>query len=164
MSLSSVAHLEPKRGGCCTVFPFFIGKILELPLTTSQDYSIVHILNEYSIDLWKKQLELIRHENGLMSFIAHPDYLINRRARSVYESLLGFLREMIAREKTWAALPGEVDEWWRIRSKLNVVRNGNDWRIEGAGKERARLAYAVLDGNRLTYEVTGAFAQEGARL
>jgi hypothetical protein len=164
MSLSSVAHLEPKRGGCCTVFPFFIGKILELPLTTSQDYSIVHILKDYSIDLWKKQLDLIRHENGLMSFIAHPDYLINRRARKVYESLLSFLREMIAREKTWAALPGEVDEWWRIRSKLNVVRNGNDWRIEGAGKERARLAYAVLDGNRFTYEVTGAFAKEGVRL
>src|SRR5262249_26065910 len=76
MSVTNVAHLEPKRGGCCTVFPFFIGRILELPLTTSQDYSIFHILNDYSIDLWKKQLDLIRHRNGLMTFLTHPDYLI----------------------------------------------------------------------------------------
>ena len=67
---------EPKRGGCCTVFPFFVCNVLELPLTTSQDYSIFHILNDYSIDLWKKQLDLIRKRNGLISFLAHPDYLI----------------------------------------------------------------------------------------
>ncbi len=39
MSVPNVAHLEPQRGGCCTVMPFFVGKILELPLTTTQDYS-----------------------------------------------------------------------------------------------------------------------------
>src|SRR5262249_140382 len=33
MSVPNVAHLEPFRGGCCTVMPYFIGKILELPLT-----------------------------------------------------------------------------------------------------------------------------------
>ncbi len=36
-------------------FPYFVGKILEIPLTTSQDYSLFQILNDYSIDLWKKQ-------------------------------------------------------------------------------------------------------------
>ena len=66
-------------------FPYFVGKILELPLTTRQDYSLFHILNDYSIDLWKKQLDLIRKRNGLMSFITHPDYLIEPRARNVYE-------------------------------------------------------------------------------
>ena len=34
MSVPNVAHLEPQRGGCCTVMPYFIGDILELPLTT----------------------------------------------------------------------------------------------------------------------------------
>ncbi|MFL4245770.1 hypothetical protein, partial [Escherichia coli] len=42
MSVPNVAHLEPQRGGCCTVMPYFIGKILELPLTTIQDYSLFH--------------------------------------------------------------------------------------------------------------------------
>ncbi len=46
MSVPNVAHLEPQRGGCCTVFPYFIGNILELPLTTSQDYTLFHRIPE----------------------------------------------------------------------------------------------------------------------
>jgi len=161
MSLTNVAHLEPKRGGCCTVFPFFIGRILELPLTTSQDYSIFHILNDYSIDLWKRQLDLIQQRNGLMSFIAHPDYLIDRRARKVYETLLDYLRQMITREKIWAALPREVDRWWRARSQMKLVQKGSSWEIEGPEADRARVAFAVVEGDRLVYEVTGARDQEG---
>lgn len=156
MSLPNVAHLEPKRGGCCTVMPFFIGKILELPLTTIQDYSLFHILGEYSIELWKKQLAMIREKNGLMSFIAHPDYLIDSSARKVYELLLGYLREMIFTEKIWAPLPRQVNDWWRARSEMRLVRKGHDWEIEGPQKERARIAYAILDDDRVTYEIADA--------
>ena len=153
MSVPSVAHLEPQRGGCCTVMPYFIGKVLELPLTATQDYSLFHILNDYSLDLWKKQLALIREKYGLMSFTAHPDYLISQRARKVYEALLDYLREIISREKIWMALPGEVDRWWRARSQMKLVPQGNTWAIDGPEKERARVAYAVRDGDRLTYEL-----------
>ena len=153
MSVPNVAHLEPMRGGCCTVMPYFVGKIVELPLTTSQDYSLFHILNDYSIDLWKQQLTLIREKNGLMSFIAHPDYLIDRRARAVYEMLLDYLRQMVSRERIWATLPGEVDRWWRARSQMKLVSRGNEWEIVGPEKHRARLAYATLDGPRLVYEL-----------
>ena len=163
MSLTNVAHFEPKRGGCCTVFPFFLGKILELPLTTSQDYSIFHILNDYSIGLWKKQFELLRQRNGLMTFLTHPDYLIERRARKVYELLLGYLRTMIDREKIWAALPREVDQWWRIRSKLRLVQKDGSWEIEGPEAERARIAFAVNAGDHLVYEVLGARGQQALR-
>jgi hypothetical protein len=92
-------------------------------------------------------------ENGLMSFITHPDYLIERRARNVYESLLDYLRQTVARERIWAALPGDVDLWRRARSQMKLVSRGNDWEIVGPGKERARLAHAVLDGGRLVYEL-----------
>jgi hypothetical protein len=160
MSLTNVGHLEPKRGGCCTVFPFFIDRILELPLTTSQDYSVFHILNDYSIDLWKKQLDLIRQRNGLMSFIAHPDYLINRRARKVYETLLAYLRDLVARERIWEAMPGEVDQWWRARSQMKLVRKGDSWEIEGPHAERGRVAFAVVEGQRLVYKVAPARDQE----
>jgi hypothetical protein len=161
MSVPNVAHLEPQRGGCCTVFPYFVGKILEIPLTMCQDYSLFQILNDYSLDLWKKQLDMIRQRNGLMSFIAHPDYLIEPRARNVYKALLDYLRQMIAREKIWAALPGEVDRWWRARSQMKVVQKGSRWEIEGPEAERARIAYAVVDGNRLVYEVADASDREG---
>ena len=75
MSVPNAAHLEPQRGGCCTVMPYFVGKILELPLTTVQDYSLFHILGDYSISLWQEQIGAIREQHGLITFMAHPDYL-----------------------------------------------------------------------------------------
>jgi hypothetical protein len=154
MSVPNVAHLDPQRGGCCTVFPYFIGRILEIPLTTCQDYSLFQILGEYSIDLWKKQLEMIGRRNGLMSFIAHPDYLVNERALAVYESLLDYLHQLVKRDKIWMALPGEVDQWWRARSEMKLVQGGGDWQIVGPQQERAQLAYAILDGGHVRYEVS----------
>jgi len=154
MSVPNVAHLEPMRGGCCTVFPYFIGKIVELPLTAVQDYSLFYIVSDYSIDLWKQQLGLIRERNGLMSFICHPDYLIEPRPRKVYESLLEYLRRLIADEHIWATLPGEIDRWWRSRREMVLVRRGDDWEIVGPESRRARLAYAVLDGGKLRYAVS----------
>lgn len=153
MSIPNVAHLEPQRGGCCTVMPFFIGKVLELPLTATQDYSLFYILNNYSIDLWKTQLGLIHENHGLMSFIAHPDYLIAGKNRAVYESLLAYLKEMVESKSVWNALPGEVNDWWRARSEMKLVLGENGWRIEGPGAERARIAYAVPEDGRLCFEL-----------
>ena len=110
-----------------------------------------HILRSYSIDLWKHQLALLRKTHGLMSFVVHPDYVIERRARNTYNALLDYLRGHIFRENIWAPLPGEVDRWWRARAQMNVVPNGNGWEIQGPEKERARLAYAVLKDGHLVY-------------
>jgi hypothetical protein len=153
MSVPNVAHLEPHRGGCCTVMPYFVGRIVEIPLTATQDYSLFHVLNDYSIDLWKKQLAIIQEKNGLMSFIVHPDYVISRKARKVYEGLLHYLREMVPGNKVWAALPRDVDRWWRARSQMKLVPDGTRWSIEGPEKEKARVAYAVLEGDRLRYDL-----------
>ena len=151
MSFPSVAHLEPQRGGCCTMMPYFIGRIVELPLTTIQDYSLHHILGESSINIWKQQIELLREKNGLISFIVHPDYLTGEREVALYKSLLTHLRELRAKNNLWFALPGEIDEWWRARNQMElVVRNGK-WRIEGEGSERARIAYATVANDRITY-------------
>lgn len=50
MSVPNVAHLDPQRGGCCTVMPYFFDNgILEIPVTTVQDYSLFNILHDYSI-------------------------------------------------------------------------------------------------------------------
>ena len=153
MSAPNVAHLEPQRGGCCTVMPYFVGKILEIPLTTCQDYSVFQILNDYSIELWKEQIGLVHKRNGVISFIAHPDYLIEMRARRVYEQLLEYLQRTIEKENIWTPLPGEVDMWWRARTQMKLVPRGSDWVIEGPEKERACLAYAVLDKGHVRYEL-----------
>ena len=153
MSVPSVAHLEPQRGGCCSLMPFFIGRVLELPLTTIQDYSLFHVLNDYSIDLWKQQLSVIAKQHGLASFIVHPDYIIEKRARATYQTLLQYLARLREARALWIALPGEVARWWRERSQMTVVSDGTGWRIEGNGRERARLAFANLVGDTLTFTV-----------
>ena len=88
-----------------------------------------------------------------MSLLTHPDYLIERRERRVYESLLDYLRQLITREKIWAALPGDIDRWWRARSQMTLVPRGDEWEIVGPEKERARVAYAVLEGNHVVYDL-----------
>ena len=153
MSVPNVAHLDPQRGGCCTVFPYFIGKVLELPLTTTQDYMLFHVLNERSVALWKDQTDLILAKNGLASFIIHPDYINEPSTMSVYRDLLGYLSDLRERTPIWFALPSDVDSWWRARRKMSVVEERDSWRIRGEGADRAVLAYAKIVDGRLVYEL-----------
>jgi len=157
MSIPNVAHLEPQRGGCCTVFPYFIGDVLELPLTTLQDYSLFHILGEYSTELWKKQIAMIRAQHGLISVLVHPDYVHkNPEGLSVYRELLAELVRMRDADRLWIALPGEVNRWWRERSKMKLVREDGRWRIVGPGSARARLAYLSVAGGQLVHRLAAA--------
>ena len=153
MSVPSVGHLDPQRGGCCTVMPYFIGNILELPVTTIQDYSLFHILNDFSIELWKRQIALISEKHGLASFIVHPDYITQGREQGVYLELLAYLTRLRAEQKLWIALPGEIASWWVARSNMTLVRNGATWGVQGPGSDRARVAFACLDGQLLSYEL-----------
>ena len=153
LSVPNVGHLEAQQGGCCTVMPFFVGKILELPLTTTQDYSLFQILQDYSIDRWKEQIALIMEKHGLISFIVHPDYILEKRAQDTYKSLLEYLAQLRFDGKTWVALPREANDWWRQRSQMKLAQVNGAWRIEGPGKERARIAYAVANDDKLTYEI-----------
>ncbi len=156
MSVPNVAHLEPQRGGCCTVFPYFIGRLLELPLTTTQDYALFHFLNKHSLDLWEQQIALIRQHHGLIHILVHPDYILKRREQETYLQLLHYLDSLRMTENVWITTPAELNNWWRARSKLNLIHDGSDWRITGAGSERACLAYARLDGDTISYEIPTA--------
>jgi hypothetical protein len=153
MSVPNVAHLDPQRGGCCTVMPYFIGDLLELPVTTVQDYSLFHILGDYSTALWTRQLDEILAENGLISTIVHPDYLVGPRETGVYTALLSRLAALREERGVWIAPPSEVNAWWRQRAGMRLVRTADSWTIDGAGADRARLAFARLDGGRIAYEL-----------
>jgi hypothetical protein len=153
MSFPNAAHLEPKKGGCCTLMPYFAGRLVEIPLTATQDYSLFHILGKYSIDLWKEELDSIGSSYGLASFIVHPDYVIEERARGVYENLLQYLSELCTRNKLWQPLPRDVARWWRERSRMRIERSGDAWKVVGPGSERACVALAQIEDGRLTYQV-----------
>jgi hypothetical protein len=140
--------------------PYFVGKILELPVTTTQDYSLFNYVRSFSIDLWKRQTDLILKQNGLMSFIVHPDYITKDRESRVYHQLLAHLAELRARKNVWIATPCEVDRWWRERSRMTMVRDGDEWRVEGAGRERARVAFASEENGKLVFSMQHSPAGE----
>ena len=159
MSVPNVAHLEPQRGGCCTVMPYFIGDIVELPLTMTQDYSLFHIMENYSIDVWKRQIDLVGGRNGLMTFISHPDYLQDDRAQKVYTDLLAYLDALRHERNYWIPLPYQAAQWWRDRRAMRLVKSSDGWTVEGPNADRARVAYATIHGAHLKYSLEPAVAQ-----
>jgi hypothetical protein len=156
MSVPNTARLDPQRGGCCTTMPYFVGDIVEIPLTTTQDYSLLHILGDYSMQLWRQQLEIIGKGHGIATFNIHPDYVIDPEARRVYVHLLQHIVRLRSEGKIWLALPRDVDRWWRNRAQMRLVRRGSEWTIEGPDSQRARVAYACLRGHELEYSWTTA--------
>ncbi len=155
MSIANVGHLDPQRGGCCTVMPYFIDNVLELPLTATQDYSLFNIIGTYSIDLWKEQIDRVISRNGLVSFIVHPDYVVEEANCKVFQELLDHISTIRSEKKLWCALPGEINDWWRLRSRMKLEERGGQWVVTEEGSERATIAWAKLEGDELRFEVDG---------
>ena len=96
---------------------------------------------------------MIREHHGLVSVIAHPDYMTGRREREVYVELLRHLHELRERDGLWMAMPGEINQWWRNRREMTLTESSDGWRIEGPGSDRARVAHAMLEDGRLVYKL-----------
>jgi peptidoglycan/xylan/chitin deacetylase (PgdA/CDA1 family) len=131
----SVPHsdpFEPQPGGCCSLWPFFIGDVVELPYTFPQDHTIFTLLGERSIELWRTQLERIERLNGLAQLVTHPDpgYLGDAPKRALYAEFLELVRD---RPGLWRALPRDVAAWWRRR--------------DGGSAPELSLGTARLDGD-----------------
>ena len=94
---------------------------------------------------------MIHEQNGFISVIVHPDYLLEKRAREVYTALLSLLAYLRKDSKLWIALPRQLNDWWRKRNEMRLVKEGSTWQIDGPDKHRARIAYAALDGDRVVY-------------
>jgi len=129
----SIPHsdpFEPQPGGCCTIWPFFIGNVVELPYTMPQDHTLLTLLRHRSPELWLRQVARIEADNGLVQSVTHPDpgYLGDLRKRRTYSE---FLDAVAGHDHLWKALPREVAAWWRARDagatldrriKLGVMR------------------------------------------
>jgi hypothetical protein len=105
---------EPTPGGTMSIWPFMIGRFVELPYTLVQDYTLTAVLRETTPHLWLQKVDFIRDHCGMALLNAHPDYMNSPITRRVYED---FLRSMRARADYWHALPGEVAGWWRARAQ-----------------------------------------------
>ena len=137
---------EPQAGGCCSIFPYFIGDLVELPITLVQDHTMWEILRRPGVDLWLEKTAWIRRHHGLVNVIVHPDYLLSSERLELYDE---FLRSLAALDDGWHALPREVAAWWRARAQMEVDPEGKT--VLGAGEWPASVAWAQADGPLIVY-------------
>ena len=145
----SVPHsdpYEPQPGGCCTLWPYMLGGVVELPYTLPQDNTLFNLLQHDTADLWLRQLAIIEERAGLIHCLSHPDpgYLGRPNTRAIYAE---FLEALSARETLWKALPRDVADWWRRRERGETTgdeqRPGRISRADG--REYARFEPPRLD-------------------
>lgn len=123
---------EPMAGGTMSLWPFTIGRFLELPYTLAQDYTLVGVLGETSARLWLQKVAFLETYAGLALVNTHPDYLGLPRMEQIYAE---FLEAMSRRDDTWHALPGTVARWWRARAQAHSVES-----LPGAVQGRIELS------------------------
>jgi peptidoglycan/xylan/chitin deacetylase (PgdA/CDA1 family) len=130
---------EPQPGGCCSLWPFFVGDVVELPYTLPQDHTLLTLLGHRAPDLWIETAREIERRHGLIHCISHPDrgYLGDRAKRDVYA---GFLHALAERDRVWHALPAEVATWWRERDAGGASgRAGEGRALRGDSAAEVRL-------------------------
>jgi glycosyltransferase involved in cell wall biosynthesis len=72
---------EPQGGGVKTIFPFIAKNndtghsYVELPYTLPQDHLLFIVMQNQTIDIWKKKLDWIAGKGGMALFTVHPDYI-----------------------------------------------------------------------------------------
>ncbi len=105
------------RQGCGTIFPFFRGTLVELPITIPDDLSIRCLRPDDANALAEVQLAKlawIRARNGFALSLTHPEDWISLTPGSfgAYRNLV----EAVARDgAAWTPLPRDVETWWRRR-------------------------------------------------
>src|SRR5205807_8630814 len=88
---------------------------VELPYTLIQDFNLFVVLQQTTIETWKKKLDWIAARGGMALLIVHPDYTsFSNNAMSkeefpvkLYEEFLCYVKEKYAGQY-WQALPREV--------------------------------------------------------
>jgi peptidoglycan/xylan/chitin deacetylase (PgdA/CDA1 family) len=106
---------DAQPGGCCSILPYFLGELVELPITLPHDFTLFELLRAPDITLWREKAGWIADHGGLVNVLVHPDYARTPERLGHYEQLLEFLAAL---RGGWHALPKDVAAWWRRQSSL----------------------------------------------
>ncbi len=109
---------EPIPGGVMSIWPFILGRFVELPYTLPQDYTLTNILCEQTPDTWLNKTTFLEKYFGMALVNTHPDYLTRSENWKVYVHFLEMLKN---RADYWYALPREVAIWWRTRIQVETM-------------------------------------------
>lgn len=135
-SFADTDPYEPQPGGSCSVFPFFLGNIVELPYTVPQDHTLIHLLRRDPLPVWTTKSQWIASMGGMILTLTHPDYSGTQPHLSRYGELLKRLNDL---ECAWRALPSEVALWWRQRSQTHLTIKDGVPLLTGPGSDRAAI-------------------------
>jgi peptidoglycan/xylan/chitin deacetylase (PgdA/CDA1 family) len=150
---------EPQPGGCCSIFPFLIEDLVELPITLVQDHTLFEILRERSVRLWIEKSDWIIENHGLVNLLAHPDYLLTQQRLDLYDEFLGYLASQTG---CWHTLPRDVARWWKRRASFDLETTGEAgvaWAHEQGGRIRFDLPVTDVAGPGVTATRTPARLQ-----
>jgi len=116
---------EPQPEGVHTIFPFWVprpegGGYVEMPYTLPQDSTMFLVLQETSIDIWKRKLDWIVQRGGMALVNVHPDYLgfdaeklaATEYPVAHYQQFLQYIKDNYAGQYS-NQLPREVATWYR---------------------------------------------------
>jgi hypothetical protein len=132
---------EPIPGGTMSIWPFQLGRFVELPYTLVQDYTLTAVLREQTPRLWTEKAGFVAEHCGMVLLNAHPDYLRQNEMERVYTEFLETIR---GQGGYWHALPREIARWWRARADASTLAS-----LPGATISRARVAPSELGGVEL---------------
>lgn len=124
------------RSGTCTVFPFFINNMVEIPITMPQDYRLIRLnkTKNQIFEIWKNKINFLREVNGIAVLLTHPDSHIfgNDKYLGVYEKTLKYLTSF---EDYWFTPACKIEKWWNERDKA-LIKKGKI-----INSKRASIAY-----------------------
>jgi peptidoglycan/xylan/chitin deacetylase (PgdA/CDA1 family) len=142
---------EPQPDGCCSIWPFFLGEMVELPITMPQDHTLFEVLKERTIRRWVEKADWLAANHGLVNVLVHPDYLLDDRRLELYEQLLAHLTGLSG---AWHVLPRDVASWWRLRSRLQHADAPSLSTADAPERgPRATTAYARKEGEQIVFDI-----------
>ncbi len=107
---------EPQPGGCCSIWPFMMGKFVELPYTLPMDHTLFVILKQKNIHIWKQKVSFLKKFQGLALINIHPDYMYKPPYFEHYEKFLDF---MSGQKDMWHSLPKQIASYTREKIQLH---------------------------------------------
>jgi hypothetical protein len=116
---------EPQPDGVSTIFPFIVSggskskKYVELPYTLPQDFTLFVLMKEATNDIWKKKLDWVVSNGGMVLLNTHPDYMsfaggspqLEEYQATLYEDFLNYVLTQYA-GRYWHALPKTAGRFW----------------------------------------------------
>jgi peptidoglycan/xylan/chitin deacetylase (PgdA/CDA1 family) len=111
-SCFDVDPLQPMPGGCGSLWPFEVGRLVEIPYTLPQDHTLFIVLQSPDNSVWKQKTEWLAERHGMACLITHPDYL---RIPPLMQHYRNYLEYAVRRGDTWNVLPRDLAFYWRNR-------------------------------------------------